>query len=110
MEDRGSPVRSRSTRVRANGMKEPVVVAMTFVGPDRSLYKFQPVNVAKGTRSSGMRMPGMSLSSGSACGNKAGKEELSFGGNDIPGIRMPDLLRSEADTPELPSHSDRVSR
>src|SRR5206468_5775782 len=54
-----------------------------FVGPERSLYKFQPVNVANGTRSSGMRMPGMSLPSGSACGIKAGNVELSLGGSIV---------------------------
>src|SRR5436853_245520 len=61
-------------------MKEPVVVDITFVGPERSLNKFQPVNVATGTLSSGIRIPARSLPSASAWGMKAGKAEPG-GGN-----------------------------
>ena len=71
-------VRRGCGRMESN---EPVSDTSSFVGPERSLKKFQPRYVASGTAISGMRMPGRSFPSVSTCGTSIGKAEPTFGGS-----------------------------
>ena len=61
--------------------RRPVELCDLCAAPRPAARKFQPVNVASGTETSGIRTPPRSIPSASTCGTSTGNAPVTFGGS-----------------------------
>src|SRR2546427_316717 len=83
IERRGSPVASRSARVRGSGSVEPIMLMRSPGAPWVGWRGFQPVKVASGASSSTGRTPAISLPSASTADTKVTNGAPTFGGSSV---------------------------